>query len=539
MAIGFGLGLGLQGTPKDYVDLVKSREAAKQKAAAAKLAKEQAASQRLYEKFTYDIGKVTVLPIHEAERDAIVNETFDGLQKLMEADVIDFNQANRLTVDARSRLSELSAQKKYADNFAVKGADYGFNPQEIQSVYAISDPKMMQEAISKVGINTAYDPTTNRFAFSPVFDYKPISKSFEEYVAGKQAEYLFNNKETGKKMREVINGKVYEYYGLNPDAQNAWVNSQIINQSSRVDFIRDRKSKGMAIPDLNTPEGQGELKSYLNNTYAELSKPLLERVGTGPRGEFNINIGGEQEYKPGRVSTAFTLNKIGGDRNLSWGSFGTFPVDTEGVGKVATNLRNVNTLQPISATTGTFKTGTADLAIVAAKKMTLTIDGQNIQIERGEVIPIEAQKLVNPSDTKVGIVMIGEFKATGGGTTQSVFASTDQEDFTRAYFSGDKAEKKVIDKAYSDLQARLAKLNALPPEKRSEILQRYNSWSDYLSSDEAKSAAPAAAPAAKPTRTSSAAPKTGGKGISTADFTKQKLNYKDYVYKDGFWFPKQ
>ena len=525
MAIGFGLGLGLQGTPKDYVDLVKSREAAKQKAAAAKGVKEQAAAQRLYEKFTYDLGKVTVLPIHEAERDKIVNEAFSVLESEMESDVPNFNRANLVVTQARNQLNEIAAQKKSFDSFAVKGSDYGFSPQELQTVGSISDPKQMNDAISKVGVNTVYDPNTNRFSFSPVFDYKPIDQSFNEYV-GKKGKFLFNDASAGTKYKEIINGKAYTYYGLNPDSQAAWVNAQMISPSSQVDFKNDRRNKGLAIPNLATPEGQGELKTFLESSYKEKALPLLERVGTGKPGEFNVNIGGEDEYKPGKVSTSFTVNRMGGNLGFTWGSFGSFPVDTEGVGKVQTNLRNATTLEYINSSTGTFKTGTADLAVVSSRRLTLVKNGKAFPIEKGEVIPVELQKQVNPSDTKVGVVMVGEFTPTAGGATQSVFSSTDQDDFTRAYFKGDKGEKKIIEDAQEALKKRLENLNALPPEKRNEILQKYNSWTDYLNSDEAQ----AAAPAAKPARTSSApAPKTGGKTPYNREYWKTRGGYSGYL----------
>jgi hypothetical protein len=145
---------------------------------------------------------------------------------------------------------------------------------------------------------------------------------------------------------------------------------------------------------------------------------------------------------------------------------------------------------------GTFKSGTADLAIVSSRKINLSMNGQAVTIEKGEVIPAELQKQVNPSDTKVGVVMVGEFTPTGGGTTQSVFSSTDQDDFTRAYFKGDKGEKKLIIDAQETLKKRLENLNALSPEKRNEILQKYDSWTDYLNSDESQqTSAPATAPA--------------------------------------------
>jgi hypothetical protein len=529
MALGFGLGIGLQGTPKDYVDLVKSREAAKQKAAAAKGAKEQAAAQRLYEKFTYDLGKVTVLPIHEAERDKIVNDTFTVLESEMESDTPNFNRANLVVTQAKNQLNEIAAQKKAFDAVAVKGSDYGFAPQELQVVGSVSDPKQMNEAISKVGVNTFYDPNTNRFSFSPVFDYKSVDQSFNEYV-GKKQQLLFNEKESGQKMREVVNGKIVEYYGLNPDAQAAWVNSQMISPSSVVDFKRDRRNKGLAIPDLATPEGQGELRSFLENTYKEKALPLYQRKVYGKPGDITINVGGEEEYKPGKVSTAFTTNRMGGNLGFTWGSFGSFPVDTEGVGKVQTSLRNATTLEYIDSSTGTFKTGTADLAVVSSRRMTLVKNGKPFPIEKGEVIPIELQKQVNPSDTKVGVVMVGEFTPTAGGVTRSVFSSTDQDDFTRAYFKGDKGEKKIIDNAYESLKKRLENLNALPPEKRNEILQKYDSWTDYLNSDEAKAATePAKTTAAPKLRTTTNAGRTGGKAPYDRAYWKTRGGYSGYL----------
>lgn len=494
MAIGFGLGIGLQGTPKDYVDLVKSREAAKAKAAAAKQAKDQAAAQRLYEKFTYDLGKVTVLPIHEAERDKVVNDTFAVLESEMESDTPNFNRANLAVTQARNQLNEIAAQKKAFDAVAVKGSDYGFAPQELQVVGSVSDPKQMNEAISKVGVNTFYDPNTNRFSFSPVFDYKSVDQSFNEYV-GKKQQLLFNEKESGQKMREVINGKIVEYYGLNPDAQAAWVNSQMISPSSVVDFKRDRRNKGLAIPDLATPEGQGELRSFLENTYKEKALPLYQRKVYGKPGDITINVGGEEQFQPGAVSTEFTENKMGGKNKLTWGSFSSFPIKTEGVSKVQTNFRNVTTLQPIDVSTGTLKTGNADIAIVASRDIEIKAGTQKETIKKGEVVPKEIQKYFNPNDLTVGVVIVGEFTPSGGGPVQSVFVSTDEDKFTDAYYNGTEKKRSLITNAYKNLKNRVEGLKGKSQEELNSILQNYDSWTDYLKSIE---------------NTPATTPKTGG-----------------------------
>lgn len=532
MALGFGLGLGLQGTPKDYVDLVKSREAAKQKAAAAKGAKEQAAAQRLYEKFTYDLGKVTVLPIHEAERDKIVNEAFSVLESEMESDTPNFNRANLVVTQAKNQLNEIAAQKKAFDAVAVKGSDYGFAPQELQVVGSVSDPKLMNEAISKVGVNTVYDPNTNRFSFSPVFDYKSIDQSFNDYV-GKEGRFLFNDESAGTKFKETVNGKVYKYYGLNPNAQATWVNAQMISPSSQVDFKRDRRNKGLAIPDLATPEGQAELRSFLETSYKEKALPLLQRVGTGKSGGINISFGNEEPFEPGAVSTEFTDNKMGGKNNLTWGSFGSFPVKTEGVSKVQTNFRNATSLNDIDVSTGTLKTGNADIAIVASRDIEIKAGTQKGTIKKGEVVPKEIQKYTKPDDLTVGVVIVGEFTPTSGGATQSVFVSTDEDKFTDAYYNGTREKKALITNAYKNLKSRVESLKGKSQEELNNILQNYNSWTDYLKSIENT-------PATTP-KTGGGA--TGGKGTfpSPTEWYKQnpaanrsyKL-YKEAKTKAGF-----
>lgn len=522
MALGFGLGIGLQGTPKDYVDLVKSREAAKQKAAAAKGAKEQAAAQRLYEKFTYDLGKVTVLPIHEAERDKIVNDTFSVLESEMESDTPNFNRANLAVTQARNQLNEIAAQKKAFDAVAVKGSDYGFSPQELQVVGSVSDPKQMNESISKVGVNTFYDPNTNRLSFSPVFDFKSLDQSFNEYV-NKGQQLLFNEKETGQKMREVINGKIVEYYGLNPDAQAAWVNSQMISPSSQVEFKRDRRNKGLAIPDFATPEGQAELRTFLENTYKEKALPLYQRKVYGKPGGITINVGGEEQFEPGAVSTEFTENKMGGKNKLTWGSFSSFPIKTEGVSKVQTNFRNATTLQSIDVSTGTLKTGNADIAIVASRDIEIKAGTEKETIKKGEVIPKEIQKYLKPNDLTVGVVIVGEFTPSGGGPTQSVFVSTDEDKFTDAYYNGTKEKKALITNAYKNLKSRVESLKGKPQEELNTILQNYDSWTDYLKSLENTPAeAPAKAPAAPKARTNTSGGATGGKAPYNREYWKTR-----------------
>ena len=76
MELGYGLGIGLQVRPKDYVELVKSREAAQTKAQVAKKAAADKALERTYERFTKEVGGATVLPVNQSMYDSSIDDFY-------------------------------------------------------------------------------------------------------------------------------------------------------------------------------------------------------------------------------------------------------------------------------------------------------------------------------------------------------------------------------------------------------------------------------------------------------------------------------
>ena len=268
MALGFGLGIGLQGTPKDYVDLVKSREAAKQKAAAAKQAKDQASAQRLYEKWTYDLGKATVLPIHEPDRDKIVNDTFSVLESEIDSDTPNFNRANLVVTQAKNKLNELSAQKKYVDEINQDPYKRGFTSEEINVLTTERDPVKFAERIGKVGVGVTYDPNTKKIGLLSLDGYSDntIDKQLESYFkALGESAYDPNN----IKEKIDVKGTRYQYYGVNPLFKTSFVNKALQSPHMIREFQQIYKNENPDKPtiDIRTPEGNLAYTEYVNNKY--------------------------------------------------------------------------------------------------------------------------------------------------------------------------------------------------------------------------------------------------------------------------------
>jgi hypothetical protein len=525
MAIGFGLGIGLQGTPKDYVDLVKSREAAKAKAAAAKGAKEQAAAQRLYEKWTYDLGKATVLPIHEPDRDKIVNDTFAVLESEMQSDTPNFNRANLVTTQARNQLNELAAQKKSFDNFAVKGSDYGFTPQEIAAVGSISDPKQMQEALSQYGVATGYDAASNRFSFNPDLNYKPIDQRFTDYV-GDNNDFLFTDKLP--KMTENVNGTTIEYLALNPNTEDAFVQSNLNNNSTFYDFKKYKLQMKEPMPVFNSPEYFQQVDGFLRSTYRTLSKPLARERATRPQTSFNFGGGaGDTTPEVGKFSNNFRSLNYGGDRQLSYTSYGSFPLSGQRSIPIPTNYRNIFTLNLEPGSQANLTQGTVELAEVAKRDFTLQLpNGEYKEYKKGEVIPTEwLNKQSNPDYfVEVGLLVTGTSRTGEKGSAQQVaFSGGTQDSFTSNYMKEGEKEKPALKQQFDNMRKTVEQLNTLGYKDRSNIITQYGSLDEYnKAKGTTKPAAPTKAPAAPKSRNASSGGATGGKAAYDRQYWKTR-----------------
>jgi hypothetical protein len=486
MAIGYGLGLAFQGTPKDYVELVKSKQAAQQKAALNKATKDAARLQRTYDDFIRQVGTSSVLPINEKDVMNELNTFRTVMDAETEKDSPDFNTVTQAATQAVFNIKQMAAKKKAWDPIRPNAIKYGFTPEEVAAIDSETDPVKLQAILNENGSGLVnYDPTTNAMSFTPVSDFKPLGESLEDFFKVNSGQ-IFNTPETGKQTK--IDKTNILYYGVDPNTKSIFVTENLNTPSANVNFETALRRSGHPIPQRNTDEYLIKQTEFLGNAFEADAKNRYKREKIGSGATFNINIGGDKGYTPGAISNTFQTNKMGGDANLSYGQFSSFPVDTEGITNVPSNFRNSTTLEPISASAGKFKTGPAILTVVASRDINVNVRGKTETIKKGEVIPDQYQnqvyKTYGSNAAKVGIVVVGEFVPTGGGTTQPVFASSSEDAFTRNYIDANKDGKPIVGKAYKDLMERLNKLNSLTPSQRDEIFKKYGSWTEYLNSNE-------------------------------------------------------
>lgn len=276
MAIGFGLGLGLQGTPKDYVDLVKSREAAKQKAAAAKGAKDQAALQRQYERWTYSNKDRLFLPIQQEPADVIIQGVLDAFDEGLSSDTPNFTKINSKVAQAQIQLNNFVAQKKYIDEINQDPYKRGFTPQAMQVVTTERDPEKFAEQMSKVGVGFSFDKNSRNIGFAALTDFP--SNTVDKQLEG----YLKNLGESAYDPREIkavndVKGTRYEYYGLAKQAKDGFMSAALQNPGSRREFEMMYQSNNPDKPliDVTTPEGFTAFNDYLNNKYDTYTESKL------------------------------------------------------------------------------------------------------------------------------------------------------------------------------------------------------------------------------------------------------------------------
>lgn len=276
MALGFGLGLGLQGTPKDYVDLVKSREAAKAKAAAAKQAKDQAAVQRLYEKFTYSNKDRSFLPIHQEPADVIIQGVLDTFDEGLSSDSPNYTQIYSKVAQAQSQLNNFVAQKKYIDEINQDPYKRGFTPQAMQVVTTERDPEKFAEQMSRVGVGFSFDKNSRNLGFAALTDFpsNTVDKQLESYFKP-LGESAYDPREI--KAVNDVKGTRYEYYGLAKQFKDAFMSASLQNPGSRREFEMVYQSNNPDKPliDVTTPEGLTAFNDYLNNKYDTYTESKL------------------------------------------------------------------------------------------------------------------------------------------------------------------------------------------------------------------------------------------------------------------------
>lgn len=287
MGLGFGLGIGLQAKPKDYAELVKARESAKQKAIATKAAKDADKAQKLYEKFYFRNINNSYLPFQQEDAKNVVLELIDVFEKEAENDTPNMTALNTSVALAEDKLQKFVLQKKTADKFYQNPNAFGYGTEEIQAIYSDPDKNNVNNIIQEKGVGIAYDPNTNLIQFRTVgdFDKLNVSSQLSNYFKSVGNNVYDPNNLKGE--IQVADTK-YRYFGVAAQAKESWLNSALINPGSAREFEFVYKAQNKTLPDFNDPKVQAEFKEYLSNKYDDYIEPLVGTKVGNRRAQTNI-----------------------------------------------------------------------------------------------------------------------------------------------------------------------------------------------------------------------------------------------------------
>lgn len=346
MGLGFGLGIGLQAKPKDYAELVKARESAKQKAIATKAAKDADKAQKLYEKFYFRNINNSYLPFQQEDAKNVVLELIDVFEKEAENDTPNMTALNTSVALAEDKLQKFVLQKKTADKFYQNPNAFGYGTEEIQAIYSEPDKNNVNNIIQEKGVGIAYDPNTNLIQFRTVgdFDKQNVSSQLKNYFDSVGDKVFDPN---NLKAEIQVADTKYRYTGVAAQAKNYWLENALINPGSGREFEFVYKTQNKTLPDFNDPNVQAEFREYLSNKYDDYIEPLVVAKGGGKRAQTNIITPAEKKEKQEYLRTGgntYPAGKGGTDSYETFGEFGgkETPVTTD----VPVGTFDVNNLQP-------------------------------------------------------------------------------------------------------------------------------------------------------------------------------------------------
>lgn len=486
MAIGYGLGLAFQGTPKDYVELVRSKQAAQQKAALTKATKDAARLQRTYDNFMRQVGTSNVLPIDEKG----VQEELDVFNTVMEqqtdSDEPDFNAVTQAATQSAFKIKQLAAKKKAWDPIRPNAVKYGFTPEEVAAIDSETDPVKLQKLLNENGSGLInYDPTTNAMSFTPVSDFKPLGESLEDFFT-KYSGQIFNTPETGKQTK--IDKTNILYYGVDPNTKSIFVNENLNTPSANVNFETALRRSGQPIPQRNTDEYLIKQTEFLGNAFEADSKNRYKREKISSGGGINITIGGKDEVTPGAAYIGqFDFNYGPESSTYKVNAYGSYAIkDVSNTSFVRSNMRNIKTLDPLTSRGGEFTSGENIIAPLFNKEVTLNIDGKNRTFKKGEMVEAsfeEQQK--KAGNVTYGLTSVGKF-IPSGSKSEILVQIPSSSSLTQTYFElGDKEKPELLQEVQR-LNEEIRKLNkpAAPAQQKQGAKQGESAKGSFPSAKE-------------------------------------------------------
>lgn len=535
MAIGYGLGLGLQGTPKDYVEVARSREAAKQKYDLEQQKRRAADIDRVMQNFRSKLGDKVNLPVHERVKQEAISEAYNEFER-------NIDNPNWMAIDAAtnkalSKINSINAQYKAISQLEQNPGNNGFFPEDFEIVKTETDPYALQKSLRERGSGGLdYDPETGFFSIKKVGKYQPASQQLGNFVK-ENADFIFYDKERGAPMKTNILGTEVNYFGLAPESKNMFLQSALAGdnyESNRREYRRDKITRG------ETPEPQGSqeefdaVTNYVSSLYDQAAMTLLkdENFRKAKGLTINIDTGDRTQEQPGTPDFNPRTNKIlsqakGFTGGAEYTALGTYSIPSKNfLTSVPTYARNTDTGEEVSSSQGEFRNGSIQIVPLTKQARTLRDpnSGMEITLEAGTIIPNNLMRefIANDFDFEYNTVAFGAFTPVGKDNPIPVyFLSKDTEN--NVFFGQNKDNKKIFEEGLKDVQQKVKTFKNLPKEKKAEMMAKYGDVETIFENIGTP----------KPDQMT-------GKGISLDQLKAKGFNIKDFkVGNDGLFYKKQ
>jgi hypothetical protein len=408
------------------------------------------------------------------------------MEQQADADEKDFNAVTQAATQSVFKIKQLAANKKAWDSIRTNAVKYGFTPEEVAAIDVETDPVKLQTLLNEKGSGLVnYDATTNAISFTPVSDFKPLGESLGEFFKVNSGQ-IFNTPETGKQTK--IDKTNIEYYGINPETAAIYVGQNLNTPSANVNFETALRRSGKPIPQRNTDEYLKQETDFLTNAYKQDAENRLKRERYSGGQTINISVGGKDDVTPGAAYIGqFDFNYGPESSTYKVNGYGSYAIsDVSKTSFVASNMRNIKTLDPLTSRGGKFTSGENIIAPLFNKEVTLNIDGKNRTFKKGEMVESsfeEQQK--KAGNVTYGLTSVGTF-IPSGSNSEILVQIPSSSSLTQTYFALGKDEKPELRQEVQRLNDEIRRLNkpAAPAQQKQGAKQGGSAKGSFPSAKE-------------------------------------------------------
>jgi hypothetical protein len=489
MAIGYGLGIGLQGKPKDYVDLAKSREAAKQKYQADKIKKQGDDVNEAMKSFAAKAPVESVLPANQRAKEEAIARFYKTAMDNVGVDTPNMMQVYQSATQTLSELNDYNEQFKIFKQLEQNPGNYGLFQSDIDAVSKTNDPIELQKKLREGVGGLDFDPQTGFLSVKKIGKFQPASTQLNDFVT-KYKDFIFYDREQGTPQKFKINNTTVEYFGMDEGSKNMFLNAALAGdnyESNRREFRANQITQGIVPPAQFSPEETEAVKGYVSSLYDQAAMTLLSDRNFNQQKGINItvNTGDEKSQDPGRPDLNPRQNTIYAE-NPAYSSNGgttytalmTFQLPKATVlTSVPSYARNTNTGKKITESQGEFTNGSIQQVALTTKAVTLRsrLTGKDIQLEAGTLITDDLllEAALNGIDYEYTTAAFGAFKATGeDSAVPTYFKSKDTEN--AVYFESMAKDKvEAFKKGLLIMQRGSEKFKNLPKDQKAKLISEY------------------------------------------------------------------